>query len=88
MPNIRSQRVDSTGIEIVASDGRVFSITPSQIRANFLSQTGSTASRRTKTLQWLKDQIVAALGAEQIDIATIVADFRSSDGVPTYLETM
>jgi len=80
MPNIRSQRVDRNGIEIVASDGRKFSVTLAQILSAFQTQTGTAASKKTKTLAWLQAQIEAALGPEQVSAAQIVTDFLSADG--------
>lgn len=86
MPNIRSQILNTDGITIVASNGKTFSVTRSEIRTNFLSQNGNLASRRTKTIQWLKDNIVSSLGSEQFDFNKITADFSESDGSPTRLE--
>lgn len=80
MPNIRSQRVDDNGLEIVASDGRVFSVTKSQVRAFYLSTSGNAASRRNQTITWLKNGIVAALGADQVDILGLDYDFSTADG--------
>ena len=71
---------------MVASDGRIFSITREEIKDFFSLQTGSEAQRVTKTLKRIRDGIVAALGVEQIDIAMIKTDFRTSDGEPTKLE--
>lgn len=66
MPNIREQRIDANGIYIVASDGRTFSLTREDAVAHFKSQTGTRAKKRTATIQWVKQSIETALGAEQV----------------------
>lgn len=71
MPNIRSQRVDSTGISIVASDGRSTTITKAQIQAFYQSTNGNAASRKAQTITWAKQQIESALGAEQVPQAIL-----------------
>jgi hypothetical protein len=86
MPNIRSQQIDDNGIQIVGSDGRIFSMNRAEIRAHFLTETGAVLQRLAKTRLWLRQRIVATLGSEQIDIAETIADFRESDGGPTQLE--
>lgn len=86
MPNIRSQRIDANGIEIVASDGRTFSVTRAQIRNFFQAQTGTRAEKRAATIDRLKDEIRDALGANQINRASLSLDFDDADGTPTALE--
>lgn len=66
MPNIREQRVDADGIYIVASDGRTFSLTRAEAIAHFKSETGTRAKKRAATIQWVKQSIETALGAEQV----------------------
>jgi len=72
MPNIRSMVVDEKGVVIVASDGRVFEITPTQVKNNYAAQIGTEAERKAKTIQWLKEEIEAALGIEQVSAAQII----------------
>lgn len=66
MPNIREQRVDEDGIYIVASDGRSFSLTRAEAIAHFKGQSGTRAKKRQVTIDWVKQSIEAALGAEQV----------------------
>lgn len=84
MPNIRSQRVFNDGgpqaLEIVASDGRVFTATKGQVQAFYQSTSGSAASRRAQVITWFKESIVAALGAEQIDTNDLDYDFDLTTG--------
>jgi len=97
MPNLRSQIVGpldalgaafagKRGVHLQASDGRSITLTRADVLANFASQTGTRAARKLKTMQWVKDQIVAALGAEQIDPAGIAHDFDDATGEVTALE--
>lgn len=66
MPNIREQRIDADGIYIVASDGRTFSLTRAEAMAHFRGQTGTRAKKRAATIDWVKQSIESALGAEQV----------------------
>lgn len=86
MPNVRSQRIDANGIEIVASDGRTFSVTRAQIRSFFQAQTGTRQEKRAATIDRLKDEIRDALGAEQCSKGMLHLDFDDSDGTPTAME--
>jgi hypothetical protein len=84
MPNVRSQRVYNDGsgmaLEIVASDGRTFTLTKAEVQTFWQSTTGNAASRRSQVITWLKNEIVTALGAEQIDILDLDYDFDTADG--------
>jgi hypothetical protein len=77
MPNIRSQRIDNTGLEIIASDGRSISITRADVFAHFDSLSGGKPAKITATIQWVKDQIVSALGEEQVPV--VIMDFTWHD---------
>lgn len=83
MSNVRSQTVHVDGLlalEIVASDGRAFSVTKAQIQAFFQSTTGNATSRRNQVITWLKNNIVTALGTEQIDVLDLDYDFDTVTG--------
>ena len=80
MPNLRSQAITSTGITLVASDGRSVSISFAQVRARFLVETGTLAQRRTKTRTWIATEIQNALGAEQVSLGKVTTAFRDADG--------
>mgnify|MGYP001573659687 FL=1 len=88
MPNIRSQRLDSTGIEIVASDGRTFSATMLAIRTFFMAQTGTPPTKALKTLNWLGANIQNALGAEQVPASSLIVVVESLDGRVSSLGTI
>ena len=88
MPNIRSQRVDSSGISIVASDGRAFSVTRAQIKAYYDSRSGSVSSKTSATVSWFRAAIVAALGSAQIGSTSISFTFNVSGGTPVDLDLM
>lgn len=79
MPNVRSQEVTKNGITIVASDGRVFSVTRAEIVAFWQTRGGSAASRKSATISWVRDNIVAALGAEQVPAVLVTMDFDTAD---------
>jgi hypothetical protein len=87
VPNIRSQTVYNDGgpqaLEIVASDGRTFTLTKAAVQAFYQSTSGNAASRRAQVIQWCKESIVAALGPEQIAIADLDYDFDLATGVIT-----
>ena len=84
MPNIRSQTVYNDGgpqaLEIVASDGRSFTLTKAAVQAFYRSTSGNAASRRAQVITWCKGGIVAALGAEQISLAELDYDFDLNTG--------
>jgi hypothetical protein len=82
MPNVRAQHLDADGLYIQASNGAEITLTRQQIRDNFLSQTGSAAARKQKTIDWIKAQIEAAMGEDQVGIALIDFDFDTADGRP------
>lgn len=97
MPNIRAQivgpldalggqYVGAEGLHITASDGRSITLTRQQILANYQSQTGNAAARKAKCIDWAKQQIVAAIGAEQLDALLIDLDFNTVDGKLSRLE--
>lgn len=81
MPNIRSQRIDADGLELVTSDGRVFAVTAAQIRARHLADGG----RRDKVRAWLRLAVKAALGCERIGDAEVDFDYDANTGVLTSL---
>ena len=74
MPNLRSSRVDKDGIELVASDGRVWKVSRAEIQANCASQVGNAAAKKTKAIAWLKKSVEDALGPEQVPIAALDLD--------------
>lgn len=87
MPNIRSQRVYVDGgpqaLEIVASDGRSITLTKAQIQDFYQSTSGNAASRRAQVIQWIKDSIEDALGAEQVPASSLTFDFDLNSGTIT-----
>ncbi len=85
MPNLRSQRVDNTGIELVASDGRSITITKAQIQAFFATTNGNAASRKAQVITWAKQQIEAALGISQVPQAVLDIDVDTNLGEITTL---
>lgn len=85
MPNLRSQSLTREGITLVGSDGRTYSVTRPELVARFQLETGTPAQRKTKTLTWLRGQIEAALGPEQVPAALVDVDFDTADGGLTLL---
>ena len=79
MPNIRAQRVSPTELYIQASDGREFTATRAQLLQIYNTQGGNAAARKAATLTNIKNQIIAALGAEQISAAELTLDFSPTD---------
>ena len=79
---IVSQRIDSTGIEIVWSDGGRFAIT----KAEWLALVAAQGSR-AKALQALRSQLQAVLGADpgRGHIGQYTVEF-DADGFPMSLE--
>ena len=81
MSNLRSCEQNATDLRLVASDGRSFTLTRAAVRANFLTQTGTVAQRTAKTVAWIRDQIEANLGAEQVPGLRVTrCSFRTADG--------
>ncbi len=78
--------VGKVGLHLTASDGRSVTLTRAQVVAFFQAQTGTRAAKRAATIAWVKTTIRDALGAEQVDVASIAADFDDTDGTPTQLE--
>jgi hypothetical protein len=87
MPSIRSQKIDSTGIQITASNGKTFSVTTAKVLSNFKSQLGTTAQKKALTLSWLKSNIESALGKEEVPVSKILnIDFDTITGTVTVLK--
>lgn len=81
MPNIRSQSLTLDGLPIVASDGRSVSITRADVIAHFQTEKGGRAARIQATIDWVKAQIEAALGPEQVPAALVDFDFDDIQGL-------
>lgn len=83
MPAVRSQTVYTDGgpqaLEIVASDGRTFTLTKAQIQAFYQSTSGSAASRRSQVITWIKNGIVTAFGT-QVSLTDLDYDFDLATG--------
>jgi hypothetical protein len=67
-------------LEIVGSDGRIYTVTKAEVQAFYQSTSGNAASRRAQVIDFIKTGIVAALGPEQIDILELDYDFSTVDG--------
>lgn len=97
MPNVRAQIVgplgdkapsqqpgDQVGIWIQASDGSEVTITRREVRQAFQDAAGTLAQRRAATRQWVRQTVVAALGAHQISVTRIERmEFDDADGTLT-----
>lgn len=81
MPNLRSQSITPDGIDLVASDGRSITLTRAQVIAHFQTETGSKPVKIAATIAWVKAQIEAALGPEQVPQALIDFDFDDVAGL-------
>ena len=84
MPNLRSQRIDDTGLELVASDGRSITLTRAEVLAHFAAETGNANARRAATIQWVKDTIAAALGPEQVPQAMMDFTWQDVKGIDRF----
>jgi len=81
MANIRSQKIDESGVEIAAGDGTVLRMSSAQIRALLIVPPRSRSLRRQRML----DRIQLVLGNGSFDAES--ADFDSDDaGNPLSLE--
>jgi hypothetical protein len=79
MPNIVSQTVDSTGITIVASNGKTFFISPAQIKAQHATALG-VKSAATAAIGML---IETTLGKEMVPASSIALDYDQVTGIPS-----
>ena len=74
MSHVRAQRIYDAGatlaLEIVAG-GKAFSITKAEIRAFYQSTSGNAASRRAQLITWFKNEVIAALGADQFALTDL-----------------
>lgn len=77
---IRAQEVTRDRIYIEMGDARSFEVTRQQIVAHALAETGTRAQRRQKTIAWLKQSAIAALGAEQFNPRAWFIDYSDDDG--------
>ena len=83
MPNVRSQTITDDSLTIVASDGRTYSVTRLEILANYALQTGTPPQRKQKCIDWVKESVEAALGAEQVPASLINLDVSDVTGKVT-----
>ena len=81
MPNVRAQRLTKDELYIMASDGREVTITRAQALAKYQSLSGTKAVRLAATVQWIKGQIVVALGVEQVGVDLIDCGFDNLQGL-------
>lgn len=79
MPNLRSADVSKDGITLVASDGRTFSVSRTEIVAFWQAQGGNAANRKSATITWVLTNMQTALGAEQVPSALATMDFDTAD---------
>ena len=77
--NIVESEVTKDKLYIKVSDGRTWTITRAEIRANYMTQTGTAAQRKQKTIDWVKDQALAALGEMIGTRSNMVIDFNAGD---------
>lgn len=81
MAALRSQSLNpATGMVLVASDGRSYTLTRAAAAALFQAQVGTPAQRAAAAIAIVKAQIVAALGPEQISIDQIGFDIDGTVG--------
>ena len=73
-------RVDADGISITASDGRTFTLKRADVVKDYDARSGQEASRLSATVESMRSALLAALGPEQIDAASIDLAFTSRDG--------
>lgn len=65
---------------IEGSGGRTYTVTKEELRAQWASGGGNAATRLARTIVWVLDGIVAALGLENIDRTELELLFDSADG--------
>lgn len=90
--NIREQRVDENGIYIKASNGKEITIKSTDMMGWYNDERlnnplATKAENKSKAEDKVKQRIVEALGAEQIDINTLNFDYNPDTGKPDKLES-
>ena len=61
-------------------------LTKSQVQTYYQSTTGNAASRRAQVLLWIKEQIVAAIGPENLSVEQISFEVNLAEGGLTNFE--
>lgn len=84
MPNLISQSITKDGINLIASNRRVFNLFKPDIFANIQQQPGPPAQQTLATEGWVAQNIMLSLGQEMID-ATLIAFTCDPDGTPRKL---
>lgn len=80
MANLRAADVTKDGMVLTGLPDRTFTVTRQEILTFYQAQQGNAAARKAATITWLKNNIVAALGAENVDPANLIVDFDATDG--------
>lgn len=62
MPNIISQEVTKDLVSIVRVPGVTFTLTRSAVKTYYQAQTGTAATRKQKTITWVINSLIAAMG--------------------------
>lgn len=81
MANIQAMSLTRDGLSITACDGRNFSLTRAQAIAIFQSQSGNRAAKIVATIQLVRNQIISAIGAEQVSLSELGFDFDDIQGL-------
>jgi hypothetical protein len=76
--NLRSHKVNETGIEIVGADGRAFRMTHQEILDQYKRIQGTNRGRQLSLEQWLAGEIQAALGVEQINLSELFLEVETN----------
>lgn len=79
MPDIVEQRVTKDEIYIKSSSGSEFTLTRSAIKDHFQNETGNAIVRKERTMEWIKDQILASLGPTVIEVRNVIVDVNVDD---------
>lgn len=86
MTSIVAQEVSDTRLYIKAANGREVELFPVRIKAEF-DRTFGTREQRYRTVNdWIKAEIVAALGREVADPGLLAIDFDDTSGRVTRSE--
>ena len=79
-------KVDKTGIEITASDKKVFKISGAEVKVKLDAVLGDVTTKKDAATDSIKTDIVGKLGISQISEDNILIDFDPITGEITKLE--
>ena len=81
MPNIISQEISSSGIKIIANNGKSIDLSFETIKSRHGGEVGSPVAKRALVIAWFRQNLFDNIGGNLIKREDIDFDFGASGNV-------